>query len=74
MENCLFVAKYTHTKIISIINLYLSLPQSLNNYELTIALYLVFARYGKVTVVKASRDSAQRPFGFVEFQSLVSAD
>ena len=49
-----------------------SLPQALNNYELTIALYLVFSRYGKVAVVKASRDSEQRPFGFVEFNTVVS--
>lgn len=48
-----------------------SLPQSLNNYELTIALYLVFSRYGKVVFVKASRDSAHRPFGFIEFLKMV---
>ncbi len=46
---------------------FFSLPQSLSNYELTIALYLLFSKFGKVVIVKASRDTANRPFGFVEF-------
>lgn len=48
-----------------------SLPHTLNNYELTIAMYLVFSKYGKISIVKASRDAAHRPYGFVEYASTV---
>lgn len=52
LQNSIFVANLCHY---------------LNNPELACALYSLFRPFGALRSIKASRDPAGRPFGFIEF-------
>lgn len=68
-ENCLFIAKYSSLHQV----LMFSLPHPMSNGDIANKLLAVFQEYGDILSVKASRDSKDRPFGFVEFKDIDSA-